>query len=153
MTQPLHFPPSTNTSIDTGHALNLVPDGEQHRSSCLEEKLAAPADRGPVDVSDSEDEAGGDLNLEIEKQRRRATAAVQALEAAAKEADKERVERARPRGSGVEGGDSKHGSSNNGKDTALRKGRRKGGVPAPAGPPPPGSSGKARRRHGAPPQG
>lgn len=111
-----------------------------------------PVNHGPVDVSDSEDEAGGDLNLEIEKQRRRASAAVQALEAAAKEADKERGERTRPWGSRMEGEDSRCRSSNSGKNIVLRKGSKTGGVPAPARPPP-GPSVKARRGHGAPPPG
>lgn len=53
----------------------------------VEEKLTPSIGLGPLDLGESDDDAGDDLNLEVEKHRRRANAAVLALEAAAKEAD------------------------------------------------------------------
>lgn len=124
----------------------------QYRPGAVELKLAAPVYCGSVDVSDSDD-AVGNLNLDIKNQRRRACAAIQALEAAAKEADEGCVERSRSLGGGLERGEAKHCYSSNGNDTVPRKGRKTTGITAPAGSPPPGSSGKIRRGRGQPPPG
>lgn len=53
----------------------------------VEEELTPSIGLGPIDLGESDDDTGDDLNLEVEKHRRRANAAVLALEAAAKEAD------------------------------------------------------------------
>lgn len=95
----------------------------------------------PVDLGDSGGERNDDLDLEVEKQRRRAAAALVALETAAKEADE---------GAQIE-------------SEALTRRKRHskvgaGGVvvkayPSPAAPPPPSLVRKARRGQGVPPPG
>ncbi|CAN0503631.1 unnamed protein product [Ectocarpus sp. 12 AP-2014] len=88
---------------------------------------------------DFEDHGGNNLNLEVEKQRRRAAAAVLALETAAKEADE---------GAQVEYlGDCKRDSSGGARGIVAKA------YPSPTGPPPAELLLKSRRGRGVPPPG
>lgn len=108
---------------------------------CLESKTIQLADCTPVDLGDSEDDGKDSLDIDVEKQRRRAAAAVQALKAAAKEAD--------------EGARVKNEAQNNCKQSSNDGTRRlvAKACPSPAGPPPPELVRKARRGHGVAPLG
>lgn len=96
---------------------------------------------GPVDLGDSNEDGKDDLDLEVEEQRRRATAALIALETAVKEADE--------------------GAQKESEALARFKRQSEGGVrgvvaktyPFPAAPPPPSLVRKARRGRGVPPPG
>ncbi|CAM9406622.1 unnamed protein product, partial [Hapterophycus canaliculatus] len=100
------------------------------RPSCTEDKLTQPAACEPVDFRDFEGDESDDLELDIEKQRRRAAAAVLALQVAAKEADEEMQVQSEALGD------------------LTRRGSR---YPSPVGPPPAALLRKTRRGNAGPP--
>lgn len=103
--------------------------------------MTQPAVCEPVNLGDSDRDGKDDLGLEVEKQRRRAAAALAALKTAAKEADE--------------------GAQKESEAPARCKKQSRGGVhgvvakayPSPAAPPPPSLVRKARRGQGVPPLG
>lgn len=117
---------------------------DQQRPRRFEDKLASSANCGPVDLGDSEEDGEDNLDLEVEKQRRRANAAILALEAAAKEADEEALVNSRTASDCKRRSDDARG--------IIAKVYRKGAVPSPAGPPPVGVlRNKGRRGPGVSP--
>lgn len=113
----------------------------EQRPRCVESKGLQLTDCTPVDLGDSGEDGEDCLGLDVEKQRRRATAAIQALEAAAKEADE---------GARVEN-EALNGCKQSINDSTRRLIAK--ACPSPAGPPPPELVRKSRRGHGVPPVG
>ncbi|CAN0061820.1 unnamed protein product [Ectocarpus sp. 8 AP-2014] len=133
--------PTTNGRRRSAADLEWNDGGETpDRPRCTEATLTHSGNSRPVAL-DFEDHGGNNLNLEVEKQRRRAAAAVLALETAAKEADE---------GAQVESeclGDCKRDSSGGARGVVAKA------YPSPAGPPPAELLRKSRRGRGAPPPG
>ncbi|CAM9795122.1 unnamed protein product [Ectocarpus sp. 12 AP-2014] len=133
--------PTTNGRRRSAADLEWNDGGETpDRPRCTEATRTHSGNCTPVAL-DSEDHGGNNLNLEVEKQRRRAAAAVLALETAAKEADE---------GAQVESeylGDCKRDSSGGARGIVAKA------YPSPAGPPPAELLRKSRRGRGAPPPG
>ncbi|CAM9434549.1 unnamed protein product [Ectocarpus fasciculatus] len=133
--------PTTNGRRRSAADLEWNDGGETpDRPRCTEATLTHSGDSRPAAL-DFEDHGGNNLNLEVEKQRRRAAAAVLALETAAKEADE---------GAQVESeclGDCKRDSGGSARGIVAKA------YPSPAGPPPVELLRKSRRGRGAPPPG
>lgn len=108
----------------------------------VEEKVTPSIGLEPIDLGETDDDAGDDLNLEVEKHRRRANAAVLALEAAAKEADEDALM------NNLLDSDSKQGGHNALEIEITPTSNRKGSITPPYNPSPAEATRKGRPAQG-----
>lgn len=107
--------------------MSSYPRVDKIRENCIERKLVMPVDIGPINLSDSGDDEGSDWDLEAEKERRTANAAILSAKTAAKETDRE------------DNCSSQQGTED-GTVIVMERNRRRPVLPSPSGAPPPAPS-------------